>query len=376
MTPRSPLHRFLALGLAIGLVLAACSGADDASDASEGGAAESSSSETTVPAVPGNEWTKIDPADADLDPAPLDELAAFLDSKDSQCMAVVKDGQLVAEQYWDGFTADTNREVFSVTKSITSTLVGIAQDQGLLDVDEPASKYLTEWQGTPSESITIANLISNDSGRFWTFDNDFVKLIQSADATTFAMGLSQQEPIGSKWVYNNSAIQTLEAVLERATDQPVGEFAKEHLFNPIGMTSEIKTDAAGNTLTYMGLQAGCTDLARFGYLFAQDGSWGGEEVVSSDFVETATAPSQDLAPYGYLWWLNRTSDPAAAPRWPHAPETAFAALGLLEQVVLVLPEQDMVVVRVGPAPANSTPGQGNLLDEMARLAMEADGSTP
>jgi CubicO group peptidase (beta-lactamase class C family) len=377
MNPQSPLHRFLALGLAVGLLLAACSGDDDAADAKKGDDTPSETSEAEASAkVPGDEWAEVDPAEADLDAAPLDELATFLESKDSECMAVVKDGQLVAEQYWDGFTPDKDREVFSVTKSITSTLVGIAQDEGDLSVDEPASKYITEWQGTPSESVTIENLISNDSGRFWSQSNDYGTMIQQADKTTFAIGLTQQDPPGSTWVYNNSAIQTLEAVLERATGQPVDEFAQEHLFEPIGMTSEMAPDPSGNTLTFMGLQAGCTDLARFGYLFAQDGMWGDEQVVSSDWVEAATSPSQDLQSYGYLWWLNKGSDPAAQLRWPHAPEDAYTALGLFEQVILVLPDQDMVVVRAGPKPSSSTAGQGNLVDEMARLAMAADGATP
>ena len=79
-------------------------------------------------------------------------------------MAVVKDGQVVQDTYWNGSDATTPHEVFSVTKSITSTLVGIAQAEGDLDIDEPASKYITEWQGTPSEAVTIRDSLATPRG--------------------------------------------------------------------------------------------------------------------------------------------------------------------------------------------------------------------
>lgn len=375
VTRRPPLRRAFALALAAALVLAACS--DDAGGDAKAAEKEAASSTTAAP-FPGAEWEEAEPADLGLDAEPLEALADSLEAKASDCMAVVKDGRLVAEEYWNGTEPDKNQEVFSVTKSVTSTLVGIAQDEGFLDIDEPASKYITEWQGTPSESVTIKNLIANDSGRFWSQPMDYGEMIRATDKTAFTIGLTQQEPPGTKWEYNNSAIQTLEAVLERATGQPVGDFAQERLFEPIGMTSEMGKDPAGNATTFSGLQTGCRDLARFGHLFLNKGTWAGDEVVSSDWVEEATKPSQELQPrYGYLWWLNTRgveSEDSDLRPWPSAAPTAYAALGLFEQIVMVLPEQNMVVVRLGAPPPGSVPGQGALADEIARLAIEADGS--
>ena len=113
---------------------------------------------------PTDSWSRIDPVAAGLDPARLDGLQAYLADQKSDCMAVVKDGQVVQDTYWNGSDATTPHEVFSVTKSITSMLVGIAQAEGDLDIDEPASKYITEWQGTPSESVTIRDLLANAFG--------------------------------------------------------------------------------------------------------------------------------------------------------------------------------------------------------------------
>ncbi|MDZ7732757.1 MAG: serine hydrolase [Acidimicrobiia bacterium] len=316
--------------------------------------------------------------------ASLDELRAYLESTGSNCMAVVKDGRLVEEAYWNGTDEDTDQEIWSASKSVTSALVGIASDQGHLDVDEKASVYLDEWRGTPSEDVTIRNLLSNDSGRYYDFETDYLRMTTSEDRSTFAIDLDQQHDPGTHWEYNNSAIQTLEEILERATGQDVGEFAQENLFDPIGMSSTISRDQAGNPATFMGTQAGCRDMARFGYLFLRDGAWDGEQIVSSDYVAEATSPSQDLnRAYGYLWWLNADGGwlaPAVGTEqqdglfWPDAPDDAFAALGLGNQIILVLPSHDMVVVRAGPWESDDRVElQDTSVSEMGRLAAQATG---
>lgn len=373
----------LAVALAIALVVAACSGSGD--ETSTDTAADGGSTTPTTEGVvfPGDTWETADPAEVDLDPAVLAELDAYLESTGSNCMAVIKDGYLVDQQYWNGTDADSNQEIFSASKSVTSTLVGIAQAQAHLDITQPASDFITEWKGTPSESVTIENLLSNDSGRYYDFQTDYLTMAAgSPDRTAFAIGLEQQHEPGTHWEYNNSAIQTLEAVLERATGQDVEEFAQENLFEPIGMSSTISRDQAGNPATFMGVQAGCLDMARFGYLFLQDGDWDGEQVVESEWVEQATSASQDLnTAYGYLWWRN-TDDRWLVPAvgaegegrfWKDAPLDAYAALGLGNQIILVLPSENMVVTRAGPARnRDSATNQGTSVSEIARLAVEAN----
>ena len=299
----------------------------------------------------------MDPEAAGLDAAALEQMAATAERAGSECLVVTKDGALVGEWYWDGFDAETEREVFSVTKSITATLVGIAQDRGLLDIDDPASDYIDEWKGTPSEGVTIRNLVSNDSGRYQDFDTDYVQMAgRSQDKTAYSIELTQQQEPGTTWVYNNAAIQTLDAVLEEATGMPTADFATEALFEPLGMGTTMSTDAAGNTLTFMGAQASCRDLARFGLLHLRDGSWGGEQVVSSEWVDEATRPSQEInLAYGFLWWLNRAGDVGVGTGDDaregsiagQADSSSYAALGLFNQVVGVFPSSGLVVTRLG-----------------------------
>lgn len=320
---------------------------------------------TTVPVRwPIPDWVTAPPSDVGLDPAALAALDAELGARRTNCVVVVKDGLLVHEAAWGDGDTETDREAFSASKSVTSTLVGIAQDRGLLDLDQPASDFLAEWRGTPSETVTIRNLLANDSGRHYDPVTDYRGMaIEAADKTAFALALSQQDPPGTRWEYNNSAIQTLEAVLERATGTDMGTFARTELFEPLGMTAEIRRDAAGNPLAFMGVQASCRDLARFGYLFLRDGRWGDDQVVSSAWVEEATRSSQALEPqYGLLWWVN----PPDEPSWPSLPPDAFVAHGLGGQIVLVVPSWDLVVARMGMGESEEVGGRGDLVEDLGR----------
>jgi CubicO group peptidase (beta-lactamase class C family) len=336
-------------------------------------------------AYPGDEWEEIDPEAAGFDPVVLDDLAAEAEANASNCLVVTRRGRLVGEWYWNGTDDSTAQEVFSATKSYASTLVGIAEADGDLDIDNPASEYIPEWRDTESADVTVKNLLSNDSGRHWDPQTDYQGLLSAADRSGFAIDLSQDAPPGETWAYNNSAIQTLDAVVEAATGQQPAVYAEERLFGPIGMAnSEMTTDGAGNTNMFFGLRSTCRDMARFGHLFLQKGTWDGTEVVPDAWVEEATGqPSQDIAAsYGYLWWLNRpgalgnpagitTQDDAAAAEpsqmAPDAPQDMYWALGLGGQVIQVDPGSETVVVRLGEAGGQATYGAG----DAARVVTEA-----
>ena len=334
---------------------------------------------------PGAEWGRTDPAAAGLDPAVLDEIAAEAQANASNCFAVVRHGELVQDWYWNGTDAASTQEIFSTTKSITSTLVGIAQDDGLLDIHDRASEYIPAWVGTPAETVTIEDLLSNDSGRHWDLVTDYVSLAQAADRTAFGIGLAQDVAPGGTWAYNNAAIQTLDAVLQAATGQDPAAFAQARLFGPLGMTRTTMThDTAGNTNLFFGAQSTCQDLARFGYLFLRNGRWNDTQIVSESWVAAATGqPSQDInAAYGYLWWLNRLG-PVTGPLNPMTREQAatrphiqlapaasadmYWARGLGGQVVQIDEGSDTVVVRLGTGDRNTTYTQANT----ARVVTEA-----
>ena len=129
------------------------------------------------------------------------------------------------EWYWNDGAPDKPQEVFSVTKSVTSTLVGLAQADGDLSVDDPAADYIPEWQGTPSEAVTVRNLLSNDSGRFWSTGSDYGASSRRGTGPRTPSGSSRSATPGTVWAYNNAAIQTLDAVIRNATGRRRYQFA-------------------------------------------------------------------------------------------------------------------------------------------------------
>ena len=386
--------------LAAVLLTGACSSGGGDEGGSEVLRPEPSGPTTAGTAAPDDDagsfaWRRQAPRRAGFSAAVLEGLAADAEQTGSTCLLVARRGRVVGEWYWQDTDERTSQEVYSVTKSVTSTLVGLAQADGVLDIDESAANQVRQWRGTPSAGVTVRNLLANDSGREWSTRSDYTGLIRARDRTAYAVGLAQQFEPGTAWAYNNAAIQTLDAVLSTAVGETTAEYATTRLFEPLGMDDTRMTgDAAGtSTSTAFGLNSTCRDLARFGTLFAQRGEWDGERVLPAAWVDEAVgAPSQDLnAAYGLLWWLNRggplrgpldQTDLTGSPEVvrvgqvaPGAPDDLFAAQGFGGQVVLVDPSSRTVVVRLGvPDLTGATPSYSFV--DAARVVTEARTAAP
>ena len=212
---------------------------------------------------PGDSWERARPRALGFDPKRLAAIAQQARPSRTTCLLVARKGKVVGEWNWRDTDPETPREVFSVTKSITSTLVGMAQAEGDLDIDQPAKRYIEEWRGTKSRAVTIRDILSNVSGRYWDVGSDYGNLPQAEDRTQYAVDLKQQYPPGRVWAYNNAAIQTLDRVVSTATGELTREYAAQRLFGPIGMThTQMTADPAGNTNAFFGTQTTCrTSLA-------------------------------------------------------------------------------------------------------------------
>ena len=311
-------------------------------------------------------WTVRTPSSLGLRGRAIKRGAAQAKALDSTCFAVLRKGKLVRDWNWRQ-ERDVPREVFSITKSVTSTLVGIAIRDGDLRLDDTVSTYVPQWRGTPSASVTVRNLLSNDSGRFWSQQSDYADLLAARSRTDYAVGLTQQYAPGSAWAYNNAAIQVLEPVLEKATGMPVAEFARTRLFEPLGMThSSLITDEIDDAaMVFYGLRSTCLDLARLGSLYVGEGKVDGTRLLDKSYVRRAVGRSSTVhnAAYGLLWWLNREGrlrgptdavDAQGQPLTsvtgqiaPFARSDAFAALGFGGQVLLVDPSSKTMVIRLG-----------------------------
>jgi CubicO group peptidase (beta-lactamase class C family) len=364
--PRAcPLRR-----LTFPLAAIAVAAAAVATSLSLGDASPARAATKAAPPHPGTTWQTASPASVGLDAKELDRIAATAKRGKSNCLVVVRDGKVAGQWYFHGTGPNTTQNVWSVTKSFASTLVGIAQDDGDLRIVDNASTWIPTWKGTPSGAVTVQDLLGMVSGRQWSFFTDYVALLGAADRTKYAVGLGQSKAPGTTWTYNNAGVQTLEQILQQATGQDVATFAETRLFQPLGMThTRVTRDRAGNPQLFEGIQSTCLDLARFGQLMLDEGTWGGKQIVSSSWVDQATGRSSSSlnAGYGYLWWINhkgRLASPVAATSLngakkqskrpatqivPGAPRDLYWALGLGNQVIQVDPGTKTVVVRLGSA---------------------------
>ncbi|MET1039323.1 MAG: serine hydrolase domain-containing protein [Aeromicrobium sp.] len=358
------------------LALAACSGTGDDPAATSSTTTPTTQAPTTpapttpptptptpTTTYPGVDWDRDERGDwSALD----DGLAA----DGSTCVAVIKDGRLVHDAYWNGGAADRQQRVFSIAKSLSSVLIGTFTGEGGLDLGASASEQIEEWRGTDADGITVRDLLAMTSGRQWSEAIDRQLIVGSPDQTSFALGLQQEREPGEKWVYDNAAVQTLESVLDdlgRSDD--VVDLAEQRLLGPLGMTETTwGRDAVGNALTYSGMTSTCLDLARIGHLMLTKGAWDGQQVVPADYVEQATTPSSELnAAYGLLWWTNAegrivevlrqagfTTDkaPYQGRLAPNVPPDAYWAFGYGNQYVAVVPSEGVVAVRLGARPAS------------------------
>lgn len=365
-----------AVSVAVGV--AACSGSSDSTRAGAGerrttapvpvpvAPTSATPSTTAAPSdpltYPGRTWQRAEAGD-------WSRLDADLARDGSTCVAVVKDGRLVHDAYWNGGSERAGQRIYSITKSLTALLVGMQVDDGSLALDDSASEQVDEWREGPAADVTVRSLLSMTSGRRWSEAADRRMIRATADQTALAVAAAQDREPGEQWVYDNAAAQTLESVLDDVVeDDDVVAMAADRLLGPLGMRDTTwGRDAAGNALTYSGARSTCLDLARVGQLMLTGGQWRGRQLLSTDLVRQITTPSSDLnAAYGLLWWTNATGRiveirrqagfaadraPYEGRLAPNVPAGAFWALGYGNQYVAVVPEENLVAVRLGARPA-------------------------
>ncbi|CAN5801431.1 hypothetical protein BH23ACT2_BH23ACT2_20390 [soil metagenome] len=341
-----------------GASLAGCSnGSDDtdtgASDATES-AAEAAPDAPAEPAsapVPSSEWEVVSPEDRGMDPAMLEEARdyAMAEERNTQGVVVVHDGAIVAEWYDDGADAESWAASWSMAKSFTSALIGIAIEEGTIPgVEEPMTTYYPDWEGTDAEDITLRDVLQMSSGLDWTetynpadvAESDIIALVLNEDDhLAYAAGRPAAEEPGTVWNYSSGDTMLLSGVLEQATGMTADEYAAEKIFEPIGMEQvEWWRDVEGQTLTYCCLDTTSRDFARFGLLYERDGMWGDEQVVPASWVEESVEPAPASDGYAYQWWLYDVEG---------APDDLYAASGFDGQWIYVMPSLDLVVVRNG-----------------------------
>lgn len=310
--------------------------------------------ETARPTVPDywptNGWQNSTPEAQGIDSALLaDALLAWRQQNiQIHSLQIVRNGYMVADATFYPYDGQTIHDVASVTKSVMTTLIGIAADQGKLDLDDKMVSFFPDRTianlDARKEAITVRHLVSMTSGLQCVRDgmegDTTLEMHRSPDYVQFALDLPVTYEPGSQFIYCSPAISLLSPILQQATGMTTLAFAQEYLFEPLGIHDVLwETDPQGYYAGHGDLSLHPHDMAKLGLLFLQEGQWEDRQIISRRWVKEArTAQSETPSeedPYGYGWWL--------APDL----EGVYRAEGRNGQYIYILPGWNMVLVTTG-----------------------------
>ncbi|MFK7786552.1 MAG: serine hydrolase domain-containing protein [Crocinitomicaceae bacterium] len=320
---------------------------------------EPSPTEPTVyfPEVNSDVWESTSPNELGWNTSEINNLLTYLDNNNTRAFIVLKDGKIVIEEYFGDnalgtapFDKDAAWYWASAGKTITATLVGIAQYEGQLSIDNSTSSYLGNgWTSMPTEKeqlITVKHQLTMSTGLEYD--------VPDVDCTLPSC-LSYKTDAGQQWFYHNAAYTLLRDVVENATGVDYNDYTDQKIESKIGMNGQWLSTGYNNVYW-----STARDMARFGLLMLNKGRWENTEVLSDvQYYNQMVSTSQTLNPsYGYLWWLNGHQS-IIYPSLPNsfntclaenAPSDLFAGMGKNGQFVEVIPSKNLVVIRMGEAP--------------------------
>ena len=235
---------------------------------------------------------------------------------------IVKNGKLVYENYLQDFDETMYHRLFSISKSVTSILIGIAIDKGYIQsVDVPISVFFPEYSDCFSDPrkkrLMLRHILTMTAGfdwDEWTYsysepENTETQMVSTKNWMKFLFDLPMKYEPGEKWIYNTGSIHVLSAVLKKTTGMYADKFAEKFLFEPLGIDNySWNKDYKGYICTggtWGGLRLKSRDLAKIGMMFRDKGIWQGKRIISEKWVEESTKHQTDYAlnrGFGYLWW--------------------------------------------------------------------------
>ena len=292
----------------------------------------------------------------------------------TQAVVIVQGGRLLSERYGEDFGPDATCRSWSMAKSMTHALVGMAVGDGLMDIHAPANVPAWREPGDPRGAITLDHLLRMSSGLAWREDyepshpSDVIEMLFGKgkdDVAAYAEAALLAHPPGSFFYYSSGTTNIVSRCLARALGlegAALEAHMRRRLFEPLGMTSATpRFDAAG---TFIGSSfCFCTprDFARFGLLYMRDGIWAGRRLLPEGWVDYARTPTyqqpdcESESRYGAHWWLDM------------AGPGSFSANGYEGQHIVLRPDRDLIIVRHGATPTVDQPNVKTWLGDLARL---------
>ncbi|MEO8087428.1 MAG: serine hydrolase [Bacteroidota bacterium] len=281
-----------------------------------------------------------------------DSVRAELEKLQTVSYLVIQNDSIRYEEYWDHYSEKSLSNSFSMAKSVIGLLIGIAHDEGKIkSLDEPIGNYLSDYK---EAKTTIRQVLMMSSGSNW--DESYSSLFSITTKAYYGRNLEKllhnevkitEEP-GRVWNYKSGDTQLLAFILEKATGKHVADYASEKLWIPIGaeMPAQWSLDQdEGHEKAFCCIYSNARDFARIGKLMLDSGNWNGRQLISKEYVQQSITPNNLLydddstshvTTYGYQWWLMN-----------YKGHSIFYMRGLLGQYVFVIPDERMIVVRLG-----------------------------
>lgn len=260
---------------------------------------------------------------------------------------IIKNDSIWHESYFDGYTNTSKSNSFSIAKSIVSAALGKAIMEGKIkSLDQKVTDFFPKLKGKYAKEVTVGDLSSMASGLSW--DEKYYSPFSIVTRAYFddhlkevILGLSIKDKPGQKFNYLSGATQLLAMCIEKATGEYLSNYVSEHFWKPMGAENDAlwQLDEAdtGIEKAYCCIASTARDFARFGKLYKQNGVWNGKQILARSFVEKSLQPRfSDSPEYGYGWWLHQING-----------KSVFYMRGHLGQFVIVLPEDDVIIVRLG-----------------------------
>ncbi len=339
------MKRILTVVIVVLIIFCGCTATSQSSDVKE---IVEESMTTNHAAWPTEEWSTSTPEEQEMDSNLLIKSEKKIeDNYPNICsVLVVRNGFLVYEKYYNNTQSDEYKPVYSITKSVMSSLIGIAIKEKYIDsVDNKIADYLPEYFAQFDDSrkeMTIENVLTMTGG-LEPIDSYYRGYFSSEDWTDYALSKPMQDEPGKSFAYNTGLTHLLSGIITKRSDMSTLEFANQYLFKPIGINVK-KWDRSpegfygGGASLYLTPQ----DMARFGYLYLNNGKWGGIEIISKEWVEKSTTKqvlSDKGQGYGYLFWMYDNNAIVDDKTY-----YTYAAVGAEGQYIVVVPDLNLVAV--------------------------------
>jgi len=294
-------------------------------------------------------WNSSDPENQGFDSAKIAEALQTIRNNgiNIHSLTVIRNNEMILDAYLYPYDGQTYHEIASVTKSIMTTLIGIAADQGFLDLDDRVLSFFPDRKidnrGLLKNFITVRHLAGMSSGLACYSANDEQTLSEMGSApdwVQFTLDLKVVRIPGTHFEYCSPGMHLLSAILQQATGMQAAEFARLYLFEPLGITDFLwEEDPQGFSDGWAGLYMHPRDLAKIGFLMLHQGKWGDQQIVSADWVRESTRLQKKTGQgdnYGLGWWVP-----------PDDQFVEFAAEGRGGQYIRVIPQLNLVIVTTG-----------------------------